>query len=113
MEKTESENDAKIGHANSGLEPIETIVSAVPVLGLLELDSISLLQLRGAGAEDRQGLLTDMENMEIAWEDFILEEPNTTKAFVQPKTARYPFPLQLSPAPEFRVSSRIRNFSKT
>jgi len=29
-----------------------------------------------------------MENMEIAWEDFILEEPNTTKAFVQPKTAR-------------------------
>lgn len=29
-----------------------------------------------------------MENMEIAWEDFILEEPTTAKAFVQPKTAR-------------------------
>ena len=83
------ENDAKIGPDHSGLEPIAASVSAVPVLGVLELDSISMLQLRGAGAEDRQGLLTDMENMEIAWEDFILEEPNTTKAFVQPKTARY------------------------
>lgn len=29
-----------------------------------------------------------MDNMEIAWEDFILEEPSTTKTFVQPKTAR-------------------------
>jgi len=27
-----------------------------------------------------------MENMEIAWEDFILEEPRTSKSFVQPKT---------------------------
>lgn len=25
-----------------------------------------------------------MANMEIAWEDFILEEPPTTRAFVQP-----------------------------
>lgn len=28
-----------------------------------------------------------MENMEIAWEDFILEEPRTSKAFVQPRTS--------------------------
>jgi len=28
-----------------------------------------------------------MENMEIAWEDFILEEPRTSKSFVQPRNA--------------------------
>jgi hypothetical protein len=28
-----------------------------------------------------------MENMEIAWEDFILEEPRTSKSFVQPRTS--------------------------
>lgn len=31
-----------------------------------------------------------MENMEIAWEDFILEEPKTSKAFVQPRTSSRP-----------------------
>ena len=41
-----------------------------------------VLQLRGS-EEDRQGLLTDLDNMEIAWEDFILEEPGTTRALVQ------------------------------
>jgi len=41
-----------------------------------------VLQLRGS-EEDRQGLLSDLDNMEIAWEDFILEEPGTTRALVQ------------------------------
>lgn len=31
-----------------------------------------------------------MENMEIAWEDFILEEPKTSKSFVQPRTSSRP-----------------------
>ena len=89
MEKTDNESDVKIGHENcSGLAPIEISVGVAPAPGLLSLSSTSLLQLRGAGAEDRQGLLADMDNMEIAWEDFILEEPSTTKTFVQPKTAR-------------------------
>ena len=41
-----------------------------------------VLQLRGS-EEDRQGLLSDLDNMEIAWEDFILEEPGSTRALVQ------------------------------
>ena len=53
-------------------------VSAVPGVDL----GLVVLQLRGS-EEDRQGLLSDLDNMEIAWEDFILEEPGTTRALVQ------------------------------
>ena len=53
-------------------------VPAVPGVDL----GLVVLQLRGS-EEDRQGLLSDLDNMEIAWEDFILEEPGTTRALVQ------------------------------
>ena len=73
MEKT---NDEPVTpdmekHDADKLEKSESAVN----LGLV-------LQLRGS-EEDRQGLLSDLDNMEIAWEDFILEEPGSTRALVQ------------------------------
>ena len=73
MEKT---NDKPVTHdmEQHDADKMEKSEPAVD-LGLV-------LQLRGS-EEDRQGLLSDLDNMEIAWEDFILEEPGSTRALVQ------------------------------
>ena len=73
MEKT---NDKPVTHdmEEHDADKMEKSEPAVD-LGLV-------LQLRGS-EEDRQGLLSDLDNMEIAWEDFILEEPGSTRALVQ------------------------------
>lgn len=42
--------------------------------------------------------------MEIAWEDFILEEPTTSKSFVQPRTRSFSKPLSRKHSVDSRIS---------
>jgi len=77
VEKSDDKHDAKDMERNGNNDMEKNDVVAVP-----GVDLGLVLQLRGS-EEDRQGLLSDLDNMEIAWEDFILEEPGTTRALVQ------------------------------
>ena len=78
MEQTDDKHDhTKEVERNDTTKNMEKNDVAVP-----GVDLGLVLQLRGS-EEDRQGLLSDLDNMEIAWEDFILEEPGTTRALVQ------------------------------
>ena len=77
MEKSDDKHDTKDIERNDPNNMEKDDVEAVP-----GVDLGLVLQLRGS-EEDRQGLLSDLDNMEIAWEDFILEEPGTTRALVQ------------------------------
>ena len=77
MEKSDVKHDATKDMERNDGKDMEKNDVAVP-----GVDLGLVLQLRGS-EEDRQGLLSDLDNMEIAWEDFILEEPGTTRALVQ------------------------------
>ena len=77
MEKSDDKHDTKEMERNDTNDLEKNDVPAGP-----GVDLGLVLQLRGS-EEDRQGLLSDLDNMEIAWEDFILEEPGTTRALVQ------------------------------
>ena len=77
MEKSDDKHDTTKDMERNDANDMEKNDVAVP-----GVDLGLVLQLRGS-EEDRQGLLSDLDNMEIAWEDFILEEPGTTRALVQ------------------------------
>ena len=77
MEKSDDKHDTTKDMERNDVNDMEKNDVAVP-----GVDLGLVLQLRGS-EEDRQGLLSDLDNMEIAWEDFILEEPGTTRALVQ------------------------------